>query len=288
MSKQESAFRDEDVPLLVEKLRLEGVSLTDVEVQLVLREAQARNLDPVRGQILVQKRKDRNGLAQLVMSMPIDVYRARAEQHPDYQGQTPPQWCDGEGRWHDVWIFPGAPMAARVGIRRARCVEPFWGVATMDAFRGVGPWWNSKGGGGKAHMLAIRAESLAIRKAFPTDLGGTYTSEEMQGVVPEPVQALETEAAPEMEKPNGKTPFMSGRRPRPPLKGMKKPAVVEELAEHKARLPDETYREICPDRPKTLLEAKAILDELRRIPTPPPEEELHETPWEAAQDEATL
>lgn len=282
MAKQDQAFRDEDVPLLVEKLRNEGVSLSDTEIQLVLREARARSLDPIRDQILIRKRKDKHRHDHLVMTMPIDMYRSRAEQHPDYEGQTPPQWCDAEGRWHDVWIFPSAPMAARVGIRRARCTEPFWGVATMDAFRGVGPWWNSKGGGGKAHMLAIRAESLAIRKAFPTDLGGTYTSEEMQGVVPEPIQGLEHEAV-EEEMKNGEAPFMSGQRPRPPLRGMKKSAVIAELAEHKERLPSETYKELCPDRPRTLAEAKAILDEMRRTPTPPPEEELHETPWAASE-----
>lgn len=82
-------------------------------------------------------------------------------------------WCGQDGQWADVWLQAGPPAAARVTLERngAR----FTVVALTSEYMAQGPMWQKM----PARMIAKCAEALAIRKAFPEDLSGLYTSEEM-------------------------------------------------------------------------------------------------------------
>lgn len=115
----------------------------------------------------------------------VDGMRVVAQRSREYAGQTPIQWTADGVTWVDAWIpeaWGGAktdkPLAARVGVYRKGFTEPLMQVVTWAEFgmeaRFKGDNWGTR----PAHMLGIRAETHALRRAFPNDLSGLYTAED--------------------------------------------------------------------------------------------------------------
>jgi hypothetical protein len=83
--------------------------------------------------------------------------------------------------WIDVWVKKTFPAACKVGIHRKDFIEPMYAVAHWEAYA------QKKADGTIAYawrtmptiMLAKCAEALALRKAFPQELSGLYTSDEL-------------------------------------------------------------------------------------------------------------
>lgn len=114
---------------------------------------------------------------QMTIQTSIDGYRLLAERSGKYAGQVGPEWCGDDGVWRDVWLSDKPPVAARVGVLRKDFQQVTWGVAKYKAFfMSSNQLWTKM----PDHMLAIRAEALALRKAFPAEMSGIYTKEEME------------------------------------------------------------------------------------------------------------
>lgn len=140
-------------------------------VEAFLAHCRRTGLDPIARQIYAIERGGKWGI-----QMSIDGARLVAERSGEYEGQTAVQWTADGSTWLDVWLDDSKPpAAARVGVYRKTFREPLFAVATFKAYNAGGPMWQKM----PALMLGKCAEALALRKAFPQDLSGLYTSEEM-------------------------------------------------------------------------------------------------------------
>lgn len=155
---------------------------SDQELELFIMNCNRTELDPLQKQCWAIKRWD-SSLGREVMAFQtgIDGFRVIANRSEKYAGQLGPFWCDVDGIWKDVWLESKPPIAAKVAVLRTDFKEPLWAVAKFSSYAAkkkdgsLTPFWAKM----PELMIAKVAECLALRKAFPQDLSGIYSQEEM-------------------------------------------------------------------------------------------------------------
>ena len=173
IAEDQTGFTDQQIAAL----RQIGLGAnTQADVEVFFHQAKRSGLDPFRREIYMITRKTKNG-PKATIQTGIDGFYKIADRVTRQTGGTwgipETLWCGPDGQWRDVWLEETPPAAAKVTVERNG--SRFTTVATSAEYNAGSPMWQKM----PARMIAKCAEALAIRRAFPDDLSGLYTSEEM-------------------------------------------------------------------------------------------------------------
>jgi phage recombination protein Bet len=201
------------------------------ELRLFAYACQRTGLDPFSKQIYAIKRG-----GKMTIQAGIDGLRAIAERTGQLDGSET-LWCGDDGQWTDVWLGSKPPAAAKTTIWRKGSSHPFTGVARFADYNAGQGLWSKMG----AAMIAKCSEALALRKAFPADMSGVYSTDEMHQAEVEPVTVT---AAPAPAKGDAKL-FQAGKAAIAKADTMAKlQEVTDRMEVRKADLSDEQHSKL--------------------------------------------
>jgi phage recombination protein Bet len=177
-------YSRDQIELIKRTLMPRGSS--DDELSLFIGIAQRLDLDPFVQQIRAIRRTEYNTETKrydekISIEPGIDGLRKVGHDTGEVEAQLGPYWCGPDGGWRDAWLEDFPPAAAKFGVLRKGYREPRWAVAHWREYRqtkrdgSTTRMWTDRPAG----QLAKCAEALAWRAAFPKQLGGVYTTDEM-------------------------------------------------------------------------------------------------------------
>ncbi|GAA3172941.1 phage recombination protein Bet [Nonomuraea salmonea] len=154
------------------------------ELAAFLHLCQRRRLDPFLKQVYLIGRTGRDGRRKYTPQTSIDAFRLIAHRAAQKAGTSygyePTVYVDWDGTKYEEWIFDRPPAAVKWTVVRADGMR-FYAQARYRAYLQL-----SRDGSPTATwermpdvMLGKCAEALALRMAWPEDLGGIYTDDEM-------------------------------------------------------------------------------------------------------------
>lgn len=205
MSNELITFDNDELDLLKTTI---AKGTTDEQLRLFIQVCKQTGLNPFARQIYAVVRNTKkkvNGRDEWVPEMSIqtsiDGYRLLAQRSGEYAGQDGPYFLDGKTKeWLDYWIEDYPPVAARVGVLRKGFEKYLYAVAKFESYAVRDYNQNTHKYDGALKnlwakmpevMISKVAEALALRRAFPAELSGVYTKEEMdQADMPLPAVSL--------------------------------------------------------------------------------------------------
>ena len=218
------------------------------ELRLFAYACQRTGLDPFSRQIYAIKRG-----GKLTIQVSIDGLRSIAERTGQLDGSMS-YWCGDDGVWTDVWLSSKPPAAAKTVIHRKGCAHSFSATARFADFNaGQGLWAKMP-----SVMIAKCSEAQALRRAFPADLSGVYSTDEMDQAV-EPVTVTATPSAPALPAKGDAKIFQAGKVAIAKADSIAKlTEVTDRMETRKGDLSDEQYAELL----KLALEREDALQEV--------------------------
>lgn len=172
--------------------------VTNAELAAFLHVCQRRRLDPFTRQIYLIGRWDKREQRKVFnIQTSIDGFRLIARRAADASGidyeYEDTLYYAPDGTVHTAWLWESPPAAVKVVVvrngRRYDAVARYAAyVQTNKDGNPTGQWRTMPD-----TMTAKCAEALALRKAFPEDLGGLYTSDEM-GQADNPERVIQGQA----------------------------------------------------------------------------------------------
>ena len=218
------------------------------ELRLFAYACQRTGLDPFSRQIYAIKRG-----GKLTIQVSIDGLRSIAERTGQLDGSQS-YWCGSDGVWVDVWLDSKPPAAAKTVIHRKGCAHPFSATARFADFNAGQGLWSKM----PSVMIAKCSEALALRKAFPADLSGVYSTDEMDQAV-EPVTVTAAPSAPALPAKGDAKIFQAGKVAIAKADSIAKlTEVTDRMETRKGDLSDEQYAELL----KLALEREDALAEV--------------------------
>jgi phage recombination protein Bet len=170
------------------------------ELRLFAYACQRTGLDPFSKQIYAIKRG-----GKMTIQAGIDGLRSIAERTGQLDGSMT-YWCGADGQWQDVWLDSKPPAAAKTIIHRKGCAHPFTATARFADFNAGQGLWSKM----PSVMIAKCSEAQALRRAFPADLSGVYSTDEMDQAV-EPVTVTTAPSAPALPAKGDAKIFQAGK-----------------------------------------------------------------------------
>jgi phage recombination protein Bet len=223
---------------------------SDAEFSVLLEVARARRLNPLLRQIhFVQRWDSEKHRMVWATQVSIDGLRAVAERTGLYQGQDEPEFVENPD---------GTLKLCKVRVWRKDWPRPAVGVAYWSEYvqttrdKQTGKTRPTAMWARMPHvMLAKCGEALALRKAFPEDMAGLYTTDEMsqaQGEAargaqpsgPQPARVVPMEQGPRTEVHiHAALPAMASKphEPAPPERASRGPAVVKTVEAERPAAP---------------------------------------------------
>lgn len=257
--------------------------LTDSEFAMAIQFCKGTGLNPFKREIWLLKV---NGRVQMMTG--INGFHTIANSNEAYDGIE--SGLVGKGGEYLSSTYPGSDfIGAWARVHRKDRKLPIEGVAMLSEYdKGHGNWKSMR-----RVMINKCAESVALRKAFPQQLGGLYTEEEYQpeaqpvqeSVVVEPAKPIEPTYYHFQEMSKEIQLFMEKRGEyleHPGLWCIKKelpPRELERLAPYKVDI-DEIEA--------TRAQASAVASQVVEEEQPAPKKEKAETPLEKAKKRAAL
>ena len=170
-------FSQKEIELIKSQIVPEA---TQKDLEMLIYQAKRTGLNPITRQIygiFRNVKQDNRWLKKMTVQTSIDGFRVVAERSGDYGGQSEPVFEEGED---------GKLISCKMTVYRFR------GDTRYPAATAVAYWdeycqkdktknkptrmWQDM----PRTMLSKVAEALALRKAYPQDLSGLYTNEEME------------------------------------------------------------------------------------------------------------